>query len=173
MVDTQWYDDMGTLWVLLTFCKGDPLVTCGSPHKGPVKKGHGVFGAVSWTYCWTNSRVCVDLKRQDTHVTSFQCIYHQDSTNDEDAGGLWYIPKTRYVTDNLDKSQFESYVNQTNLAKRRLYDVQCYFTCTVAIVQLPSASEVILKDMGKLGLNRNPAETTKLQTVCITSYNTT
>ena len=50
----------------------DPMLTDGSPHRGPVIRIHNVLFVINTTSCWTNSRRAGDLTRIDAHVTPLQ-----------------------------------------------------------------------------------------------------
>ena len=73
-VSVQWWrHDMRMIPVSLSLCEGNPLT------EGRWCKALMFFVGffiVSWTHCWTNSRVIYDLRRRDSHVMSLQCVGH-------------------------------------------------------------------------------------------------
>ena len=62
--------DVEMFSVLLVLCEGNPPVTGGSPHKGPVTQTLVFSSMCAWTNGLTNSGVAVDSRRHEANLTS-------------------------------------------------------------------------------------------------------
>ena len=65
-----WRHAMETLSASLALCEGNPPVTGGSPHKGPVMTSVDIFFDVNLSKLLISSRVAAYRRRHDAHVTS-------------------------------------------------------------------------------------------------------
>ena len=63
---------MGVLFTLQALCEGNPPVAGGFPHKWPIIQTLMFSFLLTWTSCWTSSRVASDLNHLDSHVMSLK-----------------------------------------------------------------------------------------------------
>ena len=65
--DIWWHHNTETFSALLILFEGNPLVTGGFSHKGPIIPRF-VYSVLFWTSCSINSRVAIDLRCHDAHI---------------------------------------------------------------------------------------------------------
>ena len=66
---------MEALSALLALCEGNPLVTAGFPHKGPVIWSFDVRIVASWRSCWTIVELLDMCIFNYEDVTSYKCFF--------------------------------------------------------------------------------------------------
>ena len=70
---------METLYTLLTFCEGNPLVTRGLSSHLDGHAEHWCLILSAWTSYWENRRLAGDCRRNYTHVTPLQSIFQYNN----------------------------------------------------------------------------------------------